>query len=72
MYWGHPFFPPIGFFFIILFIGLVISNIMLWRRRGRACRRYNGNTAEFMLKKRLVNGEIDEEEYLRLKNVLEQ
>jgi uncharacterized membrane protein len=81
---GFGFFP-FGIFFIVLAI-FIISRIIAYRRFGRygpngVCGSYSGPNrlgwtdnnhyeAEAIIRKRLANGEIDEEEYLRLKEIL--
>jgi uncharacterized membrane protein len=81
---GYGFFP-FGIFFILLAI-LIFSRIIAYRRFGRygsngVCGGYEGPTrhgwsannlyeAEAIIRKRLASGEIDEEEYLRLKEIL--
>jgi uncharacterized membrane protein len=73
MWHGHAWgFFPFPFFFLALFIVFVVFRIAMFRRGGRMCRRGQSGQfeAEALLKKRLVNGEIGEEEYLRLKAIL--
>jgi uncharacterized membrane protein len=43
----------------------------MWRRFNGGCF-HHGEDALSLLKKRLVNGEINEEEYLRIKEVLKK
>lgn len=85
MWWGHhfgfgffPFVFPFGFFvFIALFF--IISRIIFFRRFGRygsGCGRpmygpwNQGRDAEVILKRRLANGDITEEEYQHLRDIL--
>lgn len=83
MWWeyhhGFSFFPcvlfPIGFlvFFFLIFI---VARSLFFRRFGAGCygRFYgpwnHGFDAESILKRRLANGDITEEEYQRLKDKL--
>jgi len=62
--WGCGGFFPFGFFFIFL----LIIWIFVFRRHGR----WNNRNfdAENLLKRRLINGDIDEAEYERLKEIL--
>ncbi|MFQ3545551.1 hypothetical protein Q7A53_15830 [Halobacillus rhizosphaerae] len=69
--WG--FFPPFGFFFFLLFLGFFITNIIMWRRRRWGCSYgpdQRGGRA--ILERRLASGEIDVDEYKRLKAVFEE
>ncbi|MBA4541518.1 hypothetical protein H1164_01170 [Thermoactinomyces daqus] len=69
------FFPlifPFGFFCIV-FATFLIFRIISFRRYGRCyCyNRFDGRLeAEEILKRRLINHEISEEEYLKLKEIL--
>jgi uncharacterized membrane protein len=76
MGWEHHYFFPFGFFFILIVV-FVIFRINGFRRY----RHYNGcevndrhnndpYEAEAIIRKRLANGEIDEVEYQRLKEIL--
>jgi uncharacterized membrane protein len=67
MWHGHWCFGFI-FFFIFLFI---ILRVVAFRRFG-GCHRGWYDEAEVLLRKRLVNGEITEEEYQRLKDALKK
>ena len=69
--WHHGFFP-FGPIFFVLLIGLVIARGFMCRRRGwRYHDRMSGRfEAEAVLQKRLASGEIGEEEYKRLKEIL--
>lgn len=58
-----------GFFFLILIIGFLIVRGFAFRR---GCRRNWPDEAELILRKRLVNGEISEEEYQKLKEALKR
>jgi uncharacterized membrane protein len=73
MWWGHhgfnPFFPI--FFFMMFFGFFFFLRFFIWRRSNGGCF-HNGQDALLLLKTRLVNGEIGEEEYLRLKEVLKK
>ncbi|RDW22440.1 hypothetical protein CWR48_01665 [Oceanobacillus arenosus] len=67
-HWG--FFPPFGFFFILI-IALVISNIIMWRR----IRKISTNSmsdALFILETRLAKGEINTDEYNEVKEALKK
>ncbi len=80
MWWGyHGFgFNPFCGIFFMLFIAFVVFRIFAFRRcggsRGWCNGRFDGRDgrfeAEAILKRRLVNGEINEEEYQRLKDIL--
>jgi len=73
MYWAHNGFHPFfGFLFFILVFGFFFLRFFMWRRY-RFSRCFHGREDAFsLLQKRLVNGEINEEEYLRLKEVLKK
>ncbi|HYG57126.1 MAG TPA: hypothetical protein VD902_03560 [Symbiobacteriaceae bacterium] len=64
MWFGFFPFPIFGLFFL-LFVGFMLFR---GRRHGRWCP--GGPEAEGILKRRLAGGEIGEEEYQRLKEVL--
>lgn len=87
MWWGHPygfgFFPfvffPFGFIFVVLCF--IVVRIVLFRRfrrfgGGFAGPAYwswsQGGDAEAILKRRLANGNITEEEYKHLRDVLKE
>lgn len=55
-------------------VGLLVSRIFMFRRHARWCdeRSYGRFDAEAILKRRLASGEIHEDEYQRLKAVLEK
>ncbi|WLD91678.1 SHOCT domain-containing protein [Alkalihalobacillus sp. AL-G] len=66
MHWG---FHPIGFIFFILLVGLLISNIMMHRRKyGKSNR--DSHNALSILENRLASGEIDTDEYEKIKAIL--
>jgi uncharacterized membrane protein len=71
MWYGHHGFPIFGIFFMLMFIGFIVRMIA-FRRYGRCC--HHGfqyeDEAFAILRRRLVNGEIGDEEYQRLKAVL--
>ncbi|MFY4776185.1 hypothetical protein [Metabacillus sp. RGM 3146] len=76
MWWGHHGFFPFGLFFLIpLFVFLAIR-IILFRRYGSWCfgpGHYQGRyDAETILMQRLARGEISEEEYLRLREIMQK
>jgi uncharacterized membrane protein len=60
-----------GFLFLFLIIGFFIFRVLAFRRFGGFRRGWHDD-AESILRKRLVNGEIDEEEYLKLKAALKK
>lgn len=69
-----PFVFPIGFF-IVLFVVFGFFRILHFRRYGRGC--YYGHfdgrlPAEEILKRRFINQEISEEQYLKMKEVLKK
>lgn len=70
--WGHPGFFPFGFFFFLLIVGLIIFAMTSCRQNrywhGRPMN--HGVEPLELLKQRLAKGEINEEDYLRLKEVL--
>lgn len=85
MWWGHPyafgFFPLVfhlGFFVFValLFITLRIIFFRRFRRFGGTCSGpmygpwNHGHDAEVILKRRLANGDITEEDYNHLRDVL--
>ena len=69
-HWGH--FHPFCFLFLILFIGFIIANIRMWRGRRGYCFDRNYPDSLTILDKRLASGEINVEEYQKLKEVLLQ
>lgn len=82
MWWGHPygfgFFPfvfPFGFFFLVA-LCFIIRRVIFFRRYGSGCGRpmygpwNQGRDAEGILRRRLANGEIMEEEYNHLRDIL--
>jgi uncharacterized membrane protein len=68
-HWGY--FPPFGMVFFLLVIGFVLSNIVIWRRRSGMCSRYSHH-ALGILDKRLAAGEIDLDEYEKMKGILQK
>jgi|GEM_PF-3424503 len=65
------FFPFCGIFFILLLVGLLVANIVSWRRnRWRGYSSSHTNTPELILDKRLASGEITIDEYRALKAAL--
>ena len=74
MWWGyHGFHPIFGLLFLVLIVSFFFFlRFFLWRRHHfGGC--FPGREDAFsLLQKRLVNGEINEEEYLRLKEVLKK
>jgi|GEM_PF-4893457 len=65
--WGCGGFFPFGIFFILL-LGFLIFKVFYFSRNGGwHHRRFD---AKAMLQQRLINGEIDEAEYERIKNIL--
>jgi len=72
--WGYHWFFPFGIFFFVLFFACFIFRIFAFRRYGMGCNpRYRGQfDAVAVLKRRLANGEIKEDEYQRLKDVLDK
>ncbi len=82
MGWGY-WFPPFGFFFVLLGVFLIfgVIRLILFRRYGpwgwgpggwpRGGYGHGGfGDAEAVLKRRLASGEITEAEYQRLREVL--
>lgn len=67
MYWEH--FHPFGFLFFLLMVGLFITNIIMWRRRSSWCYRHPYD-ALTILENRLARGEMNTEEYTKLKETL--
>lgn len=67
MHWGYV--PPFGFLFFLILMGLIITNIVIWKRGNRRC--YEGfDRARYILERRLASGEIDVEEYKKIKEHL--
>lgn len=66
--WWHGGFHFGFIIFPVLIMVLILSRIVGFRR----CARFRSGwyEAEALLRRRLVNGEIDEAEYLRLKAIL--
>jgi uncharacterized membrane protein len=71
MWHGH--FGPwcFGFMFLFLFFVFIILRTLAFRRFG-GCRRVWTDEAETILRNRLASGEINEEEYQKLKNALKK
>lgn len=72
MWYGHGhMFHPGGLMFLLLLVGLAV---FAFRHRGRRCHGHGHHAdsaeAEAILRRRLANGEIGEEEYTRLKGIL--
>ncbi|WP_099159205.1 hypothetical protein [Virgibacillus ndiopensis] len=67
MYWEH--FHPFGFFFFLLLVSLLITNIVMWKRRSGRCY-YNTQNAQSTLDNRLAKGEVTMEEYKEIKETL--
>lgn len=61
--WECGFFFPFGFFIFFLIFWVFVSR----QRGGWYNRRFD---AENLLKRRLINGDIDEAEYERIKEIL--
>lgn len=62
-----------GIFLLLLIIAGVILVVLLQRQSGRSARRDSGEpTAREILDRRLARGEIDEQEYGRLRARLEE
>ncbi|WP_077324371.1 SHOCT domain-containing protein [Virgibacillus siamensis] len=71
MYWEH--FHPFGFFFFLLMVGLLVTNIVMWRRRASyMCFHHRSYDALSALDHRLANGEITIEEYEKVKQILKK
>jgi uncharacterized membrane protein len=65
----HHYFFPFGFIFFLLLISLIIANIRMWRHGNRSyC--HGSHHAQSIAKRRLANGEINEEEYHKLMDIL--
>jgi uncharacterized membrane protein len=75
MWAGHHAFAPFCFIpfiiFVLLLIAFIVSRIFWFRRFGGCCSRQNGRMdAEAILRRRLANGDITEEEYQKTKDIL--
>lgn len=70
MWYGHHGPWCFGFFIFFLAFVFLLVRLFIFRKRGY-CHRWT-DEAETILRKRLVNGEITEEEYLKLKNTLKK
>lgn len=76
--WGPPWafhggcwFFPFGFFLLIILMGLGLAKMLRFRHFGHHCGRpFEHSDYEGILKNRLANGEITEEDYQRLKELL--
>ncbi|MCM2535653.1 hypothetical protein NDK43_29420 [Neobacillus pocheonensis] len=69
--WAHHGHPWVGFLFLILVIGFIIFRVVAFRKyRGGRCG--SADEADSILRKRLASGEINEEEYRRLIDVLKK
>lgn len=67
------FFPFCGIFFILLLVGLLVANIVSWRKRnGYRDTHSHTNTPDLILDKRLASGEISIDEYRTLKAALHE
>jgi uncharacterized membrane protein len=69
--WAHHGHPWFGFLFIILVIGFIIFRVVTFRKYG-GCRYGSFDEAEAILRKRLASGEINEDEYQKLKDALKK
>jgi uncharacterized membrane protein len=69
MWWGHHGFWCFGFFLLFLVIVFLLIRAFAFGNCG-GCRRRWYDDAEAILRRRLVNGEIDESEYQKLKEAL--
>ncbi|MCL6631949.1 MAG: SHOCT domain-containing protein [Alicyclobacillus herbarius] len=71
MWWGHHGFWCFG---VLLLIFVLVFGILRAFAFGgcRGCRRRWSDDAEVILRRRLANGEIDEAEYQKLKDVLKK
>lgn len=67
--WAHGCFFPFGFFFLIL-LAFLVFRIVGFRRCG--WRNHDRFDSAALLERRLINGEIDETEYRRLKEILKE
>jgi uncharacterized membrane protein len=67
-HWGY--FHPFGFIFFLLLIGLIIANFKMWRGKRGYCYQGGQHDPQLILDKRLASGDIDIEEYKKLKEVL--
>ncbi|MRG85099.1 SHOCT domain-containing protein [Salinibacillus xinjiangensis] len=65
------YFFPFGIFFTFLLFGLIITNIILWKRRKGLCYQDN-HLALTTLNNRLAKGEITVDEYNDLKEILKK
>jgi uncharacterized membrane protein len=73
MWWGYGGFHPFPWIFLVVIAFVVIFRVVMFRRYGcRHHRRWEGgpDDALSILDRRLVNGEVTEEEYRRLKAIL--
>jgi uncharacterized membrane protein len=61
-----------GFLFFILVFGFFIVRAFAFRNFGGYRRGGWNDESDAILRKRLANGEIDEEEYQKLKNALKK
>jgi uncharacterized membrane protein len=68
-HWGY--FPPFGMVFFLFVIGLCLVNIAIWRSRSGMYYRYSQH-AQVILDKRLATGEIDLDEYEKIKGILQK
>jgi len=64
--------PWWGGLLFVLSIGLLLALLLFkfWWFAPRGWRRYAGDSSDDILRRRLARGEITEEEYRRLRNVL--
>lgn len=68
-----PFFFPVAFFCLV--IATIVIVRIVTRRYGHSCGHHQDNRyldAEEILKRRYINHEINEEEYLKMKEVLKK
>ncbi len=75
MWAAHHAFAPFCFIpftiFFVLLIVFIVSRIIFFRRYGGFCGWQNGRMdAEAILRRRLANGDITEEEYQKVKDIL--
>ena len=78
MWAGHHAFAPFCWIpftiFFLLLVAFIVSRIFWFRRYGGCCGWQNGQNgrvdAEAILRRRLANGDITEEEYQKVKDIL--
>ncbi|SDZ80789.1 hypothetical protein SAMN05421743_101278 [Thalassobacillus cyri] len=69
MYWGH--FPPFGFFFFLLLIGMFVTTLIIWKRSYKRDD-HSVDHAVRILDRRLASGDITIDQYNEILTILKK